>query len=148
MNGIIQLVTPNSSSYRADRYNRNNDIPPSKIAERFLTEYYRNVSNDGWISTIYLFNQNCVCLFKNENVGNFHSMLNYLTKKNAKSANYGKISSKWVVVHDMLVINVFGRMQFVSFNKIFGNIYYFTETFILKYDDNGYIKCTHYMFDF
>lgn len=129
-------------------------IDPAATANQFFFEYYRTVSNVGWNSVMHLFDQNCIVIVKNKQIGNSYKMLNFFSTEYIKRANYDNIRFKWVILSkDKLLINVFGQIQFVTFNGAVSRIMPFTETFVLTSQGNRTngardIKCTHQIIDF
>jgi hypothetical protein len=120
----------------------------SAIVNHFLIEYYRNTSNIGWNAAMYLFDKNCVVMFKDKNVGNSYDFLNVLSTESIKRANYNSIRSKWMTLsNNSVLINVFGNIQYVEFSGNMSTIIPFTETFVLT-GNNGNFTCTHHMLDF
>lgn len=156
MNGIQQIVHPggnNNHAFNGQGCQHCNhharQIDPSVVADQFLSEYYRSVSNNGWNASTYLFDHDCTVICRDKHVGNAHDLINYLSTEYIKRANYADLRSKWVVTsNDTMVINVFGHIQLVTFSGYNHCTSAFTETFILKGDQNGTIKCTHHMIDF
>jgi hypothetical protein len=121
---------------------------PQLIATNFLKEYYRNVSNEGWNASTYLFDPKCTVICKNKNVGTEHDLLIAFSKEYVKRANFAKLNSKWIVIdiHTM-VLNVFGYIQFVSFTGHYSSCMPFSETFVIKRHQSNTV-CTHHMIDF
>lgn len=125
------------------------DINADLVANQFLFEYYRKVSNVGWNSVMYLFDQNCNVIVKNKKVGNAHQMLNYFSTEYIKGANYDKLKANWIVLsREKLLINVFGQFQLVAFNGQISKIVPFTETFVLTIQQDVNIKCTDHILEF
>jgi hypothetical protein len=119
-----------------------------KIFNNFMIEYYRNVSAIGWNVVTYLFDPACIILYRDKNIGNVFGLLNALSVDNVKRANYSNIRSKWIIPDiNTMVINVFGFIQLISFNNEYGQYVPFTDTFIIKNDQNG-TRCTHYILDY
>ncbi len=140
MNGI-QIIHPIISQ---------NQIDPGTVANHFIIEYYRNVSNIGWNACVYLFDANCVVTCKDKNLGNAHGFLNFLSSESIKRANFDKMKTGWLLLTaDTMMIHVFGHIQFVSFDTRFKTSLWlpFIEIFILKICDNN-IRCTHHIFNF
>lgn len=128
--------------------NHSNDVDPSTVTTQFVTEYYTNVSNNGWNAVQYLFDHGCIVMCKEKHVGNAHDLLNLFSSEFIKRANYGDTRTKWILVDNAnLLITVFGYMQFVNFNEVYSRALSFSETFILSLD-NGIIKCIHHVIDF
>jgi len=144
MNGIRPNYQCNCTTL-----NQSSTLDPGNVADRFVAEYYRNVTNNGWNSCLYLFDHNCVVLCKSKNVGTAYDMLDIFSSEYIKKASYDQLRTKWVVINSTtLLINVFGRIQFVgSFGNV-SSITSFTETFVLNLNQsNGVIKCTHHLMD-
>jgi len=120
----------------------------AQSSDQFVMEYYRNVSNTGWNTATYLFDPNSMTICKNKNVGNVYNFLSALSRENIKRANYDNLNMKWVSVdQNTIVINIYGLIQFVSFNNQYSKVFNFSETFIVR-TDRGKFKCTQHMFDF
>jgi hypothetical protein len=118
------------------------------IAKEFISEYYKNVSKNGWNVIGYLFNSKCTTYFRENHIGNHHNLLACLSEEYIKRANYNIVSSKWKVIsNDTILINIFGKIQFVSFIGIHGIPFTFSDTFILKIDDPKSISCHTHFFD-
>ena len=152
MNGVQaqqMAVDGNTISHNCNHNGHNtNHTGYNTIAMHFLAEYYRCIFNIGWNATQYLFAQSCVVMCKDRLIGNAYDLLNALSMEYIKRANYDIIHTKWIPINkNRMIISVFGRIQFVSFSGVLGNIMYFSETFILS-PFNGDIKCTHHIFDF
>lgn len=129
----------------------NGHIDSFAVTKYFITEYYRNVSSTGWNSVQHLFDFGCSVMLKDKNIGNEYELLNLLSLELIKKANYVNLRIKCTIVNNSnLLINVFGQIQFVSFNSKVSNTSAFTETFILSLIDttNNKISCTHHIFDF
>lgn len=123
-------------------------IDPSIAADAFLSEYYRGVSYVGFSDVMHLFDSECVVIFKDKYIGNSYNLLTLCAKEAVKRAVYSNLSNKWFVLdNETLIINVFGLMQFVGYNEYVGKSVYFTETFVLKVENNK-IKCVNHMLDF
>ena len=159
MNGIKGIVPQNQNDLNLNLnrehlhcencMNRNNTADCDTIVQHFLSEYYRGTSNIGWNSVIYLFSTNCNVVLKNKTIGNAHNLLNHFSTEYIKRANYGNLSSKWVLASsDTLVVNVFGTFQFVSFMGVVSNVMSFSETFVLKVNAQKNITCNSHMIDF
>lgn len=158
MNEIRRPFSQNPSGCIWDRcgyYQRDNigtnitNVNPESVANQFVSEYYRKVSNIGWNTVVHMFDQNCIVNIKNKNIGNSHNMLNFLSSEYIKRANYDNLRVKWFVIEkNKLLINVFGQIQFVTFGENVSKITTFTETFILTGKNNGDIKCTYHLIDF
>jgi hypothetical protein len=127
----------------------NGNLNAATVADKFITEYYQNVSNGGWNSCLYLFDNSCVVICKEKIIGNAIDMLSAFSSEYVKKANYDKLHIKWVIINNTtLLINVFGYIQFVSFNNICSIGMQFTETFVLTINpNNNVIKCTCHLFD-
>jgi len=122
-------------------------IEIDKIANTFFTDYYKNVSNYGWTSVMYLFNPNCSVICKEKKFSTPYEFLNHIFNELIKRANYDNIKSKWVIVDDSMVMTVFGQMQFVLFDNSVGSVLPFAETFVIKIE-NGEAKCCSHILDF
>lgn len=118
------------------------------IANSFIIEYYKNVSNTGWNAVMYLFDHQCTVMFRDKYIGNSYDLLNALSIEYIKRANYDILRTKWLLINqDTMLLQIFGNIQFVQFN---GNSFCtvpFTETFVLKNDKTN-IKCTHHIIDY
>ena len=115
---------------------------------KFLIEYYGIISIIGWNGAMYLFDKQCVVIYKDKNVGNSYNFLNILSSEYIKRANYNSLKFKWVSINSNIsLINVFGYIQFVGYSGYQTNIVPFTESFVMS-AINGNIICTHHMFDF
>lgn len=126
----------------------NQTFDPATIVNQFLTEYYKFTTYTGWNAAMHLFDKQCMVIYKDKNVGNSHDLLNTLTVEYIKKANYDTIRSKWMLLNaNNIIVNIFGRIQFVSFSGNLSNVHTFTEVFVLTVN-NGIIICTHHMFDF
>lgn len=123
-------------------------VNPDGIAEQFVAEYYRGISNYGWSSIMHLFDPNSVSVVRDRNVGNMYNLLCTISTEHIQRANYDNIRSKWIVIDENnLLINVFGQIQFVDFYGTYTHIMPFTESFILT-SNNNTIRCTKHIFDF
>lgn len=148
MNKIQSTIHQGCNNQCACQNNQNPNIDPSLVVDHFLVEYYRNTSNIGWNATMYLFDQHCTVMCKDKNVGNAYDFLNVLSTEYVKRANYESLRSKWIrLSNNIVLINVFGLIQFVGFNGNMTNILPFTETFVLT-ANNGNVTCTHHLMDF
>lgn len=148
MYGIQGVVTQSGQTCLNCQLNRSY-IDPEIIATNFLMEYYRNVSNSGWNTVMYLFDPNSSIICRKRNIGTAYDMLNVFSAESIKRANYDSLRPKWLIVdNNTMMINVFGLIQFVTFSDQISAIIPFTETFILKGDQNNNVKCTHHIFDF
>lgn len=148
MNGIKS----NCSGYYSGCCNCKNTNPtldPLVVINQFLTEYYKNTSCSGWNTCQYLFDQNCAVLCKSRIVGNAHDLLAIFSSEYVKRANYDQLRTKWVLINQTtLLINVFGKIQFVGFTESVSSVVPFSESFILSLNQsNGIIKCTHHLID-
>lgn len=115
----------------------------------FLNSYYYGIINNGWNSVLDLFDQNAVVTVKNTNVGNEYGLLEALAKEYIKRINLFNISVKWSLTdQNTIVINTFGSFQFVSLFGLSFNTTSFSETFILKINNYGQVKCFTHMLDF
>ena len=126
----------------------NKTVDPKKAVDNFVTEYYQNATNIGWNNLSGLYFPNATIMIKNSMIGNHHNFVSVLAQNYIKRAVYGEPSSKWVVVDNTIVLNIFGLLQFVNFIGGVSPVGNFTETFILKLDENGKIKISVQMLDF
>lgn len=128
------------------------NLNAEKTANQFYNEYYRNVSNVGWNTVMHLFDPNCIVICKDKVIGTEYDMLNQFTRGHVRRANYDTINYKWAILtNEMIMVNVFGQIQFVSFNGVHSEVLTFAETFVLKLTENttnGEIKCVHHILDF
>jgi hypothetical protein len=122
-------------------------IDTDKLANNFFTEYYKNVSNHGWTNAMYLMSNNCSIICKDKKFANPYEFLHHLFSELVKRANYDNIKSKWVVVDDIMIMTVFGQIQFVFFDNSTGSALPFAETFVIKLE-NGEAKCCSLVLDF
>ena len=124
-------------------------VNPEKIVDNFIYEYYKKVSESGWNTTTHLFSHNCEVLYKNKIIGNEHDLVNILSTELIKKAIYSELNINWIVLSDdILMINIFGRLQFISYINEYGYPFVFTETFILKHAENNNIMCYYHIFNF
>ena len=146
MNGIQQIIKENG--YNKCNCPNSSHVPdPMSIINNFIIEYYRNVSNVGWNSIMYLFDPNCTVICKDKKLGNAYDMLNAFSTEYIKRANYDSLRIKSVIIdNNNVLVNVFGNIQFVSFNGNKSKVFTFSESFILS-SINGYVKCTQHIFD-
>jgi len=138
----------NNLNQNVNNTNQNKTLNPEIVANQFLIEYYRGVSNIGWNTVAYLFDINCIVCFKEKLFSNFYNFINYFSNENIKRANYGFIRSKWFVIsNDIMLINTVGTIQLVSYNNSVTSVFPFSETFILKIDRNNVVKGTNHIID-
>lgn len=145
MNGIRS----NCQCYCTPNLPGSGTLNPGNVVDRFVAEYYRNVTSNGWNSSLYLFDHNCVVLCKDKHVGSAYDMLDAFSAEYVKKANYDQLRVKWLILNTTtLLINVFGRIQFVGSYGNVSSVTQFTETFVLNLNpSNGLIKCTHHLMD-
>ena len=148
MNGIQSTVQQNCCYYNNCNNNQTQIIDSSSIVNHFIGEYYRNTSNIGWNASMYLFDHHCIVICKNKHIGNFYDFLCILSTDYIKRANYDSLRSTWMgLSNNIILINMFGRIQFVGFNGALSTIIPFTETFVLSLNNKN-ISCTYHMIDF
>ena len=150
-NNFVQPTNTTNNTF-SQFANNNNSIQlanPEKIADNFIYEYYKKVSDTGWNTVIHLFNHKCEVLFKNKNIGNEHDLLNILSSELIKKAIYSELNFNWIVLsNDILMINVLGELQFISYINEYGHPIVFTETFILKHTEKNNIMCYYHILNF
>jgi hypothetical protein len=134
-----QIITPHT-------------IDPGTIVSSFLNEYYKHTMTTGWINTMRLFDRNCRVFFRDRYLGNSYDLLTYLTGEYIKRAYYDSLRPKWVCINEnTILINVFGRVQFVMYSGFGTQIMYFNETFVLSgsmIDGKPVLSCTCHIIDF
>lgn len=127
-------------------------IDPNAVASYFLNEYYKHTMTTGWFQTMRLFDKNCKVIFRDRYLGNSYDLLAYLTSEYVKKAYYDSLKTKWVTINEnTLLINVFGRIQFITYSGLGTQIMYFNETFILSgsmVDGKPLLSCTCHIIDF
>jgi len=140
----------NNKQNKKNKHNKNNHIDPKIVVDSFMKEYYGGVTNSGWHCVQYMFDQNCMSVIRNNNVGNEYDLLNVITSKFIKRGNFNKIRNKWLMINpSTIVLDVLGELQFVAFNGTVSKIIQFSDTFVLhKNGKTGFIKCTHHIFNF
>lgn len=131
--------------------NQNQVIDPAAVANAFLTEYYKNTSLIGWNFVQNMFDHNCVVMLQDTKIGNEYDLLSTLSSMYIKRANYEELRPKWSVINNnSLLINIFGKLQLVSFNGNTSNSVPFSESFVLSLstvNNNNIVSCTHHMLD-
>lgn len=136
---IFPIIPPNNQK----------SLDPKKTIDKFLSDYYKTITIIGWNHLSGLYNPNTMIIIKNHMVGNHHDFVSYLSQNYIKRANYGDLSSKWVVTDPKTVIlNIFGSMQFIDFFGQTSATLKFTETFILTIATDDNIKINTQMLDF
>lgn len=119
---------------------------PSIVANDFIKEYYKNTSIYGWNNVQHIFDHNCVVILGNQNIGNEHDLLNTLSYNYVKRANYDNLQLNWSVISpNIMLINVFGNLQFISFNDCVCDYMKFSESFILVLTSNNTVSCSHHI---
>jgi hypothetical protein len=149
------------NSYKFNNDNINNNITPStnnisyhiskpdKVADNFIYEYYKKVSDKGWNVITHMFVHNCKVICRNKIIGNEHDLINTMSVENVKKARYSELNYNWIVLSkNKLMINVFGKFQFILYTGISGVPVVFSETFILKHAENNNIMCYYHILNF
>ena len=127
-------------------------IDPQTIVNYFLNEYYGNTMTSGWNLTMRLFDKNCKVMFRDKYIGNSYDLLTFLTSQSVSRAYYDSLKAKWTRINDAnLLINIFGRIQYISYNGYGTQIMYFSETFIITgnlVNNIPTVSCTCHIIDF
>jgi hypothetical protein len=119
------------------------------LIRNFLSEYYTAVNLSGWNMCTRLFDPTSKSMVQNQHVGNIYGLLDTFSVNFIKRANYGYLNHKWLQANnDTAMINVFGVMQFVTFNGIVSNTVIFSETFLVKLDNTSTLKCYLHILEF
>ena len=91
-------------------------------------------------------------MFRDKYLGNSYDLLSFLSSQYVSRAYYDSLKAKWTQINDAtLLINVFGRIQFISYSGYGTQIMYFSETFLLSGSIiNGIptVSCTYQIIDF
>ena len=108
--------------------------------------------SSGWINTMRLFDKSCKVFFRDRYLGNSYDLLTYLTGEYIKRAYYDSLRPKWICINEnTILINVFGRIQFIMYSGFGTQIMYFNETFVLSgsmIDGKPSLSCTCHIIDF
>lgn len=143
MNGINKINYTNCNCC-----NNQNNINPADVANFFTAEYYKNTSNYGWNTVQKMFKHDCYVVLQDKHIGNEYDLLNIFSKDFIKRANYDDLHVKWITLpNNTVLINVFGKIQFISFSDNSSPAMQFAELFILTITDTNCINCTHHFFD-
>ena len=144
-NSQIQKIQPFSHEIKKEK---KQILDVDKVANGFIGEYYKCVSNNGWTNVMYLFSSSCNIIFKEKKFSNPYEFLHYLFCEMVKKANYDNLKAKWILIDDeTILISVFGQIQFVLFDNTINNPLVFAETFVIKLE-NSVAKCVSHIIDF
>lgn len=129
--------------------NKINIIDTNTTVSDFLNLYYGNITTNGWNSSLYLFKDSQSTMLKTSYLNNEYELLTMFTNSYVRRCNIDRLSIKWVQIdNNTILINVFGLIQFVSFFNTYSYVYNFTESFVIKINNEGKPYCHSHILDF
>jgi len=117
-----------------------------EIASEFCNLYYTTIILKGISGVLYLFDQNALCNYNGIEINGMYNVMTHLASENIHRFIYTGLNYTPTLINkDSLMIQVSGNCQAISFSNQISNIYKFTETFILKFNDKR-ILIVNYLF--
>ena len=146
MNGFNfnQPINPNIHSTINQVYQLP-QLDAKQIAELFITTYYSNFGNSGWVNNLDLFSEKCFCLINGDIFhGAYQILINY-AKINFHRMQITKVAGAFHTITNNIIVNCVMKGSPVSpLNQLLNNNEYtFSENFVINLIDNKY-KIIHY----
>lgn len=118
------------------------------VTAQFFDIYYTGMSLHGLSNLLYLFDKNCDCVYNGNHHVGIYNILSILSSHQIEKLHYEKLTySNSLIEKNALLINVSGLCNGITFWKQFTPTHAFSESFILKIDENGRIVVHNYMFN-
>jgi hypothetical protein len=123
-------------------------IDANEVAKQFCDIYYTGMSLHGLSQLLYLFDQNANCMHNGHKYNNIYNVLSSLSASHIEKIHYEKlIYSSSIIDKHLLLINVSGLCNGITFWKQFTTVHAFSESFVLKIDENKRIFVHNYIFN-
>jgi hypothetical protein len=116
------------------------------VANEFCNLYYTTIIIKGISGVLHLFDQNAICHYNGIESTGMYSVMTQLATENIHRFIYSGLNYTPTLINtDILMIQVSGNCQALTFSNQITNIYKFTETFILKFNEK-HIIVVNYLF--
>lgn len=125
---------------------KSNILDLNDVAKDFCNIYYSNTVN-GFSSVLDLFEPNANCNYCGKECKGMYEMMVMLGSDGISSMRYDNLNGTVIPINEeYMTIQIIGLCQGVTFWNQLTNIREFSETFVLKYNENNKITISSYNF--
>ncbi len=112
----------------------------------FYDNYYKNMSDSGYVNNIKFFDTNCICTYNNQYIKSINDLFIKLSQHNIYRFLYTSVVSSSQIQQNVFIIQTSGMCKIVNLQNIIIGEQHFSETFLISGHNNKIINyiCHYY----
>lgn len=121
-------------------------LNPDEVAKKFCDLYYSNTIK-GFSNILQLFEPDANCSYGGQECIGMYGIMTMLGSEGIASMRYDNLKGSVIPINkEYMTVQIIGLCQGVTFWKELTNVREFSETFVLKYNENNNITISGYNF--